>query len=78
VQTAGLVALAGIDATVATFGDHAYPQGTAANFANCYDPFWGQFKSRTMPSPGNHEYETPGASGYFNYFGAAAGDPNEG
>ncbi len=77
-QTASLVALAGIDATVATFGDHAYPRGTDANFAECYEPFWGQFKARTMPSPGNHEYETPGASGYFKYFGAAAGDPGEG
>src|SRR5918994_3142676 len=74
--TAGL--LAGIDGTVATLGDHAYPKGTGANFAECYEPSWGQVKSRTMPSPGNHEYETPGASGYFNYFGAAAGDPNEG
>jgi hypothetical protein len=27
---------------------------------------------------GNHEYNTPGASGYFNYFGAAAGDPTKG
>jgi hypothetical protein len=71
-QTASLVALAGIDATVATFGDSAYPRGTAADFAECYDPFWGQFKERTRPSPGNHEYETPGASGYFQYFGNAA------
>src|SRR5215203_4642400 len=77
-KTASLVALAGIDVTVATFGDHAYPTGTDANFAECYDPFWGQFKERTKPSPGNHEYETAGASGYFNYFGAAAGDPAKG
>src|SRR5215212_6700306 len=76
-ETASLVAQAGIDATVATFGDHAYPKGTDANFAECYDPFWGQFKERTRPSPGNHEYETAGASGYFKYFGAAAGDPGE-
>jgi hypothetical protein len=74
--TAGL--LAGIDSTVATLGDHAYPKGTDANFAECYEPSWGQFKARTMPSPGNHEYETPGASGYFDYFGKAAGDPGEG
>jgi acid phosphatase type 7 len=74
--TAGL--LAGIDGTVATFGDHAYPKGTHANFAECYEPTWGQFKARTMPSPGNHEYETAGASGYFDYFGTAAGDPDEG
>jgi len=69
--------LAGID-TVATFGDNAYPRGTAADFARCYAPTWGPFKALTKPSPGNHEYETAGASGYFEYFGAAAGDPNKG
>ena len=31
-----------------------------------------------MPVPGNHEYETDGAAPYFDYFGAAAGDPAEG
>ena len=66
--------LEGIEGTVATFGDHAYPKGTVADFARCYDPSWGQFNARTKPSPGNHEYETAGASGYYNYFGAAAGD----
>jgi hypothetical protein len=70
--------LTGIEGTVATLGDNAYPKGTDADFARCYDPSWGQFKVRTLPSPGNHEYETPGASGYFDYFGAAAGDPNKG
>jgi hypothetical protein len=25
------------------------------------------------PIPGNHEYQTPGAAGYFRYFGTAAG-----
>ena len=70
--------LAGIRGTIATFGDNAYPKGTAANFAECYEPSWGKFKARTMPSPGNHEYETAGASGYFNYFGRAAGRSGEG
>jgi Calcineurin-like phosphoesterase len=74
--TASLVG--GIDATVLTLGDNAYPDGSAENFAECYDPSWGQFKERTKPSPGNHEYETAGASGYFDYFGDAAGDPHEG
>ena len=81
--TASLLAaelLANSGVTVATFGDNAYPQGATADFDRCYNPTWGQpfIKERTRPSPGNHEYETPGASGYFNYFGAAAGDPNEG
>ncbi|MDQ3496251.1 MAG: metallophosphoesterase [Actinomycetota bacterium] len=72
--TAGL--LAGIEGTVATFGDNAYPRGTDADFARCYDPSWGQFKARTLPSPGNHE--AAGASGYLDYFGTAAGEPNKG
>jgi hypothetical protein len=76
-ETARLVG--GIDgATVLTLGDNAYPDGTAQDFEECYEPTWGQFKARTMPSPGNHEYHTAEASGYFDYFGDAAGDPDEG
>jgi Big-like domain-containing protein/calcineurin-like phosphoesterase family protein len=66
------------DATVFTAGDNAYPDGTASDFNNNYHPTWGQFKERTKPVPGNHEYHTPGASGYFGYFGAAADDPSKG
>ena len=74
--TAGL--LDGIDGTVAVLGDNVYESGTSAEFEGCYDPSWGRHKARTMPSVGNHEYETAGASGYFGYFGAAAGDPQKG
>jgi hypothetical protein len=35
-------------------------------------------KISTRPAPGNHEYLTSGASGYYGYFGAAAGDPTKG
>ena len=35
-------------------------------------------KSITSPVPGNHEYHTSGASGYYGYFGALAGDPAKG
>jgi hypothetical protein len=28
--------------------------------------------------PGNHDYNTAGATGYYGYFGAAAGDPTKG
>ena len=52
--------------------------GTAAQFRDCYGPSWGRHKTRTRPAVGNHEYETAGASGYFGYFGAAAGDPSRG
>ncbi len=67
-----------IPGTIATLGDNVYPDGTDAEFAAYYEPTWGRHKARTYPSVGNHEYFTPGATGYFNYFGAAAGDPNEG
>ena len=66
------------DATVFTLGDDVYEDGTATEFADCYDPTWGRFKARTHPAVGNHEYYTPGASGYYVYFGAAAGDPSKG
>jgi acid phosphatase type 7 len=67
-----------IEGTVLTLGDNAYPEGTAQDFEECYDPSWGQFKARTRPAPGNHEYETGGSSAYFDYFGDAAGDPDKG
>ena len=67
-----------ISGTVFTLGDNVYPDGTAAQFADCYGPTWGRHKSRTRPSPGNHDYHTSGASGYYNYFGASAGDPSKG
>ena len=59
--------------TVFTTGDNAYFNATAADFRNCYDPRWGRHKSRTYPSPGNHEYGSPGALPYFDYFGDRAG-----
>jgi hypothetical protein len=68
--TANLVK--GIAGTVFTAGDNAYETGSDADYAQCYEPTWGAFADRTYPSAGNHEYETPGATGYLNYFGARA------
>ena len=67
-----------IPGTVFTAGDAAYPSGTTAQFANCYDPTWGRFKWRTRPVPGNHEYVSSGAAPYFAYFGSAAGTAGQG
>jgi len=75
-QTAELITH--LEGAVATLGDNAYRSGSAADFRQCYAPSWGQFKDRTHPAPGNHDYNAPGASGYFGYFGAAAGDPRKG
>lgn len=64
--------------TVVTIGDNVYEDGSPQQFAGCYDPTWGRQRWRTRPGVGDHEYRTPGASGYFAYFGAAAGDPATG
>jgi hypothetical protein len=53
-------------------GDLVYPAGSQPGFSHSYAPSWGRFKSITKPVPGNHEYGTPGAAGYFGYFGARA------
>ncbi|WP_369132689.1 metallophosphoesterase [Modestobacter sp. I12A-02662] len=52
---------------VLALGDLAYPDGTAAEFADLYDPTWGAFKDITAPTPGNHEYRSEG-KGYYDYF----------
>ena len=67
-----------IPGTVFIMGDNAYPDGTSDQYTNCYGPTWGRFKARTRPVSGNHDYNTPGAAGYFGYFGAAAGDTGKG
>jgi hypothetical protein len=57
-----------IPGTVFVAGDNAYIDGSNAQYTNCYDPTWGRHKARTKPVPGNHEYQTSGAAGYFQYF----------
>jgi hypothetical protein len=76
-QTADLVTSFNPTAVFA-LGDTQYENGELANFQTYYDASWGAFKSTTFPIPGNHEYQTPGAAGYYTYFGAAAGDPSKG
>jgi len=68
----------GLDGTVFTLGDNAYESGTPSEFRRCYDPSWGRQLDRTKPVPGNHDYLTKDAAGYFGYYGAAAGDPATG
>jgi hypothetical protein len=67
-----------IPGTVFTLGDNEYESGAPRDYRNCYDPSWGRHKARTRPVPGNHDYGTSGAAGYFGYFGSAAGDPRKG
>jgi acid phosphatase type 7 len=82
-------------ARIIALGDNAYPGGTRAQFATCYDNYrhrltdgtpydssrpawWGQYKNRTMPILGNHEYLNSSDSSlkstpYFDYFSAKNG-----
>ena len=78
--------LASIPGTALALGDNAYPDGIRTQYANCYDNYrlsggsifdttltswWGQYKTRTMPVLGNHEYHSSGvAQPYFDYFSA--------
>jgi hypothetical protein len=59
-------------------GDLQYERGELANFQSAYEASYGRVKAMTKPAAGNHEYETANASGYYTYFGAAAGDPTKG
>jgi hypothetical protein len=65
-------------AAVLSLGDHTYPDGLIDEFLSCYGPTWGQFRDRTYPAPGNHEYYSPAARGYYQYFGDAAGPQQRG
>jgi predicted phosphodiesterase len=68
-----------IRGTVFTAGDNVYGEKSSLeDFDECYGRTWGHYKERTKPVVGNHEYLTRDASGYFRYFGQAAGEPEEG
>ena len=54
---------------VLTTGDNAYPDGTLGDYTRWYQPTWGAFAAKTRPTPGNHDYHSAGASGYFDYWG---------
>jgi hypothetical protein len=85
--TANLMIGAGL-AGVLDLGDNQYYCGGYQAYLQSYDLSWGQLKSITHPSVGNHEYLTSGgtdcttanagAAGYFQYFGSAAGRSGQG
>jgi 3',5'-cyclic AMP phosphodiesterase CpdA len=75
-QTAAL--LDTLPGTVLALGDTVYNDGSAVQFARCYAPSWGRFRDRTYPAPGNHDYQTAGASGYYGFFEPRAGQRGEG
>ena len=65
-------------AAVLALGDLQYDQGSLSDFNSFYSASWGRLKAITHPVPGNHDGRTNGFSGYFDYFGGAAGPRPDG
>ncbi len=59
-QTAALVSA--LPGPIAVLGDIAYDNGTAEDFAKCFDPSWGPLVPRIRAALGNHEYNSGTAS----------------
>ncbi len=53
---------------VLLLGDLQYGGASLDDFQQFFSKTWGSFGEKLKPSPGNHEYETPNAEGYFSYF----------
>jgi hypothetical protein len=69
---------------VFVLGDNQYDAGAFGEYQSpgAYNSTWGLFgcalcvsPSIVHPVPGNHEYGTSGAGGYFQYFGQAIANP---
>jgi hypothetical protein len=81
--TSDLLVNGGLSA-VLTLGDSQYHVGSLEDYQASFDPTWGRVKSIIRPIPGDHEYGTAGARGYFDYFNGPgrqsgpAGDRNKG
>jgi len=77
-QAATAVLIDGAD-YVLTLGDNQYENGSYEDFTGpgAFGETWGaptRFE-KLYPVPGNHEYVTPDAAGYFQYFGVRAQGP---
>jgi hypothetical protein len=75
--TSDLLVNGDYDAVLA-LGDLQYDSGALSQFNASYDPTWGRANAMVHPVVGNHEYGQSGASGYFDYFGSAAGPVGKG
>jgi hypothetical protein len=80
VNTANLITADTSPAAVLLTGDVAYPNGSDANFRSLDTDFGSKvfpdgstIASKSLPTPGNHEYRTMYAAGYFRYFARTQG-----
>ncbi len=61
-----------------TLGDQQYDDGGLDKFQTGFAKNWAQFNKILYPTPGNHEYVTNGASGYYTYFKSLPTDISKG
>jgi len=80
VNTANLITADAPPAAVLLPGDVAYVNGTNAEFRSLDTDFGSKvfrdgstIASKALPTPGNHEYHTAYAAGYFKYFAELQG-----
>jgi hypothetical protein len=57
-------------------GDVQYESGRYRDFVENYDAYFHGLKSISEPVPGNHDYGTADAAGYYRYFGARGHGPD--
>jgi concanavalin A-like lectin/glucanase superfamily protein/calcineurin-like phosphoesterase family protein len=65
--TSNLIVNTGLTGIV-TLGDEQYDEASLTKFQQVYAGTWGRANSLNHPGIGNHEYLTPAAAGYFDYF----------
>jgi len=71
----------GSDEEVLLLGDNQYSTGALSDYQTAFGLSWSSLASRLRPVPGNHEYYTADAAGYFDYFaslGVQTGDRGAG
>ena len=53
---------------VLALGDLVYPDGQPSGFMGFFAETWGPFLQRVIAAPGNHDYHTAGARGFYDTF----------
>lgn len=53
---------------VLVLGDLQYESGALSAFEQVFSPLWVSLKQKSLSVPGNHEYRTKNAAGYFAYW----------
>lgn len=66
------------EAEILGLGDLSYPNGSFYSYKTCFEKYFSAALERFYPAPGNHDYKTAGAKGYFEYWGKRAGPSGKG